>query len=48
MNSTRKTAIIVGVLIITALASSMLSGVFLGSTNDPDYLTAVSENEKKC
>ena len=45
MNSTRKTAIFVGVLIITALASSTLSGVFLESINDPDYLTAVSANE---
>jgi hypothetical protein len=47
MDSTRKTAIIVGVLFITALVSSMLSGVFSGSTNDPDYLTAVSANENK-
>jgi len=47
MDSNRKTATIVGVLIITALASSTLSGVFLGSTTDPDYLTAVSANENK-
>ncbi|MBW1822472.1 MAG: DUF4386 domain-containing protein, partial [Deltaproteobacteria bacterium] len=45
MNSNRKTAIIVGVLFITALVSSMLSGVFLGSIDDPDYLTTVSANE---
>jgi hypothetical protein len=47
MNSNRKTAIIVGVLFITALVSSMLSGVFSRSINDPDYLTAVSANENQ-
>ena len=47
MDSNRKTAIIVGVLFITALASSMLSGQFLESINDPDYLTAVSANRNK-
>jgi hypothetical protein len=47
MNSNRKTAIIVGVLFITALVSSMLSGTFIGSIDDPDYLTAVSANENK-
>jgi hypothetical protein len=47
MDSNRKTAIIVGVLFITALVSTMLSGAFSGSTNDPDYLTAVSANENK-
>ncbi|MCJ7721992.1 DUF4386 domain-containing protein, partial [Candidatus Bathyarchaeota archaeon] len=47
MDSNRKTAIIVGVLFITALVSSMLSGEFLESTNDPDYLSAVSANEKQ-
>ena len=47
MDSTRKTAIIVGVLFIAALVSSMLSGVFSGSINDPDYLTAVSANENQ-
>ena len=47
MDSNRKTAIIVGVLFITALVSSMLSGVFSGSINDPDYLTAVSANENQ-
>ncbi|MGB3699860.1 MAG: DUF4386 domain-containing protein, partial [Anaerolineales bacterium] len=47
MDSNRKTAIIVGVLFITALASVMLSGQFLESINDPDYLTAVSANENK-
>ena len=47
MNSNRKTAIIVGVLFITALVSSMLSGVFSGSIDDPDYLTAAFANESK-
>jgi hypothetical protein len=47
MDSNRKTAIIVGVLFITALVSSMLSGVFLGSIDDPDYLTAVAANENQ-
>jgi hypothetical protein len=46
-SSTIASAIIVGVLFITALASSLLSGVFLKSTTDPDYLIAVSENEKQ-
>jgi hypothetical protein len=47
MNSNRKTAIIVGVLFITALVSSYLSGVFTGSIGDPDYLTAISANENQ-
>ncbi len=47
MDSNRKTATIVGVLFITALVSSMLSGEFLGSIDDPDYLTAVSANDNK-
>ena len=47
MNSNRKTAIIVGVLFITALVSSLLSGVFAASIDDPDYLTVVSANENK-
>ena len=47
MDSNRKTATIVGVLIITALVSSALSGALLGSVADPDYLTAVSANEYK-
>jgi len=38
---------IVGVLSITALVSTLLSGTFTGSINDPDYLTAVSANENK-
>jgi hypothetical protein len=47
MKSSRRTATTVGVLIITALASSALSGAFIGSIDDPDYLTAVSANEYK-
>ena len=47
MKSNRKTARIVGVLIITALGSSMFSGVFLESINSPDYLTAVTANGDK-
>jgi hypothetical protein len=47
MKSHRKTATVVGVLIITALVSSALSGAFIGSIDDPDYLTAVSANEYK-
>ena len=47
MNSYRKTAIIVGVLFIIVIVSTLLSGVFSGSINDPDYLTAVSANENQ-
>jgi len=47
MDSNRKTAIIVGVLFITVLVSSMLHGVFSGSIDNPDYLIAISENEKQ-
>jgi hypothetical protein len=47
MTSNRKTALIVGFLFITALVSSMLSGVFIGSIDDPDYLNAVSTNENQ-
>jgi hypothetical protein len=46
-NSSAIASAIVGVLFITALVSSMLSGVFLKSINDPDYLSAVSANENK-
>jgi len=46
-NSSAINSAIVGVLFITALVSSMLSGVYLGSIKDPDYLTAVSANENK-
>ena len=46
-SSSTFTFAIVGVLFITALASSMLSGTFSGSVDDPDYLTVVSASEKK-
>jgi hypothetical protein len=47
VNSSAIASAIVGVLFITALVSTILSGVFSGSTNAPDYLTAVSANENK-
>jgi hypothetical protein len=47
MDSNRKTAIIVGVLFIIVMVSTILSGVFSGSIDDPDYLTAVSANENQ-
>ncbi|MFA9406790.1 MAG: DUF4386 family protein, partial [Anaerolineales bacterium] len=47
MDSNRKIAFIVGVLFITVLVSSMLSGSFSGSIDDPNYLVAVSANEKQ-
>ena len=48
MNSFRKTAIIVGVLFITATVASILSTVFLGSTlAASNYLTSVSANENQ-
>jgi hypothetical protein len=46
-NSSTITAAFAGILFITALVSSMLSGVFLGSIDDPDYLNAVSANNSK-
>ena len=46
-NSSSKTSVIVGVLFITALASSMLNGYFIKSIDTPDYLTAASANENK-
>jgi hypothetical protein len=55
MDSNRKAAIIVGVLFIIATVAPIISAVplsvvplgFLGSEGDPDYLTAVSENENQ-
>jgi Na+/melibiose symporter-like transporter len=48
MNSYRKTAIIVGVLFITATAASLVGSVFLGSTlAASNYLTSVSANENQ-
>jgi hypothetical protein len=46
-NSSAANSAIVGVLFITALGSSMISGMFLKSINNPDYLSAVSANEKQ-
>jgi hypothetical protein len=46
-NSFAIASAIVGVLFITALVSSFLSGVGSGSIDDPDYLTAASANENK-
>ncbi len=46
MDSLRKTAIIVGVLFITAMFTGMLRYILLDPIIDaPDYLTAVSANE---
>ncbi|UCC54158.1 MAG: DUF4386 domain-containing protein [Anaerolineaceae bacterium] len=47
MDSDRKTAIIAGVLFLTVLVSSMLSGAFSGSIDEPDYLIAVSADESQ-
>ena len=47
MNSSRKTAIIVGVLFIIATAAPMVSIAFIGSIYDADYLTAISANESQ-
>ncbi len=47
MDSNRKTAITTGILILTVLASSILSGSFSGSIDDPNYLIAVSEDESQ-
>ena len=47
MDSNRKTARIVGVLFIIVMVSTILSGAFSGSINDPDYLAAVSANENQ-
>ena len=47
MDSDRKTAFITGVLFLTVLASSILSGSLSGSIDDPDYLIAVSGDESR-
>jgi len=48
MNSYRKTAIVVGVLFITATVTAILSLVSLGTILvPPDYLTKVSANENQ-
>ena len=46
MNSTRKTAIIVGVLLIACTAATILSLTLLNPIlDDPEYLTELTENE---
>ena len=46
MNTNRKTAIIVGVLFLTAMVTSLLGGGLLESIlNAPDYLISVSANK---
>jgi hypothetical protein len=47
IESSAITSAIVGVLIITALVSTMLNGFYIKSISKPDYLTAVSANEKQ-
>ena len=47
MNSTRKAAIIVGILFIIATVAPITSGLFIGSIYKADYLTAVSANENQ-
>ena len=47
MNLYRKTAIIVGLLFIIATGAPLLSFLFTGSLNDPDYLVTVSGNENQ-
>jgi len=48
MNSNRKTAIIVGVLFLTAIAVNALGDRLIDSIlNAPDYLTNFSANESQ-
>jgi hypothetical protein len=47
INSSAIAFAIVGILFITALVSSILSGTFSGSIDAPDFLTAVSANKNK-
>ncbi len=44
MSTNRTTARVAGVLFIIATAANLLSIVFLGSLDDSDYLTKISEN----
>jgi hypothetical protein len=45
--NTNKITRIAGILFITATVTAVISGVFLESTNDPDYLILVSANKNK-
>lgn len=45
MNSERKTAIIVGILFITATLAGVFSLPFIGIVNEPDYLVRLAGNE---
>ena len=47
MNSDKKTAIIVGVLFIACTVTSILSGLFIGPLDAPDYLVNVAANENQ-
>jgi hypothetical protein len=47
MDAQRKTAIIVGVLFLIATIILIVGGIFSLSIYEPDYLTAVSENENQ-
>jgi hypothetical protein len=47
MNSTKKTAMIVGILFLIATVIIIIGGVFSLSIYEPDYLTAVSANENQ-
>ncbi|MFC1992870.1 DUF4386 domain-containing protein [Chloroflexota bacterium] len=47
MNSARKTAIIVGVLFITATVATLLSIPLTNHINAPDYLINISSNESQ-
>ena len=47
MDSTRKAAMIVGILFIIATVAPIVSGLFIGSIYEADYLTAVSANENQ-
>ena len=47
MNSSRKTAITVGILFLIATIILIIGGIFSLSINDLDYLTAVSANENQ-
>jgi hypothetical protein len=47
LDSLRKTAIIVGALFIVCTASPILSGLFTGSLDAPNYLVSVAANESQ-